>query len=132
MNKAVLVEGKLTKATNGSSGYDMYATEDIIINPLESKAVSTGVFVNIESGYEGHVRGRSGLNFKNDVFVPTGTIDSDYRGEVKVKMYNFGNQKFVVRKGDRIAQLIISKFYEIDGAEVLDNNRDGGFGHTGK
>lgn len=130
--RAKLLQGKLLKGTSGSSGYDMFATEDVVIYPNESKAISTGVFIEITEGYEGQVRGRSGLNFKNDIFCPTGTIDSDYRNEVKVKLYNFGKEKFIINKGDRIAQLIINKYYEIVDAEIADVIREDGFGHTGK
>ncbi|MGL4454065.1 MAG: dUTP diphosphatase [Paraclostridium sp.] len=130
--RAKLLQGKLLKGTKGSSGYDMFATEDVVIYPNESKAISTGVFIEITEGYEGQVRGRSGLNFKHDIFCPTGTIDSDYRNEVKVKLYNFGKEKFIINKGDRIAQLIINKYYEIVDAEIADVIREDGFGHTGK
>lgn len=130
--RAKLLQGKLLKGTSGSSGYDMFATEDVVIYPNESKAISTGVFIEIREGYEGQVRGRSGLNFKNDIFCPTGTIDSDYRNEVKVKLYNFGKEKFIINKGDRIAQLVINKYYEIVDAEIADVVREDGFGHTGK
>lgn len=130
--RAKLLQGKLLKGTSKSSGYDIFANEDVVIYPNESKAVSTGIIIEITDGYEGQVRGRSGLNFKNDIFCPTGTIDSDYRNEVKVKLYNFGKEKFIINKGDRIAQLVISKYYEIVDAEIADIVRKDGFGHTGK
>lgn len=123
--------------SNGSSGADIYSNEDVIINPGEIKLVSTGFQLSIPEGYEGQVRPRSGLALKNGVTVlnAPGTIDSDYRGEVKVILINLGKEEFRINKGDRIAQLIIADVAKADFIlkENLDETirSDGGFGHTG-
>ena len=133
--RAKLLQGKLLKGTSGSSGYDMFAIEDVVIYPNESKAISTGVFIEITEGYEGQVRGRSGLNFKHDIFCPTGTIDSDYTGDIGIILINHGKQAFIIQNGDRIAQLVFQKveqaeFELVDSLEETQRG-EGGFGSTG-
>ena len=130
--KAKLINGKLQKSTTMSAGYDLFSKETKRIKANTSEVFKTGVSLEIEEGYEGQVRARSGLNFKNSVFPAIGTIDSDYRGEVMVKLYNLSDKDMFINEGDRIAQLVIAKHYEIEGAIVLDKARgDGGFGSTG-
>lgn len=132
MPKCQLVEGTLVKATEGSAGYDMIATEDGVIYAGQSAVFDTGVKIKLHPKYEAQVRNRSGLNFKNSVACFTGTIDADFDDYIKVKLYNFGNKHFEVKAGDRIAQLVIEKHYNIKGATVKENQRKGGFGSTGR
>lgn len=132
MPKCQLVEGTLVKATDGSAGYDIIATEDGIIHKGKSAVFSTGVKIKLHHKYEAQVRNRSGLNFKNNVACFTGTIDADFDDYIKVKLYNFGNKHFEVKAGDRIAQLVIAKHYNIKGAKIATNKRRGGFGSTGR
>ena len=125
-------------ATPGAAGMDVVAAEDIDLAPGQRHAVATGFRVAIPEGYEIQVRPRSGLAFKHGVTVPNtpGTIDSDYRGELKVLMINHGSEPFAVRRGERIAQLVpaavtIATFDEVD--ELDDTRRGhGGFGSTGR
>lgn len=127
-------------ATPGSAGMDIRAAvkEDIILEPGKVELVPTNISVEIPMGYEIQVRPRSGLAAKHSIGVlnSPGTIDSDYRGEVKIILMNFGKENFKISAGDRIAQLIVSKIYNAKIEEVDDLNYskrgDGGFGHTGK
>lgn len=130
--KAKLIKGKLVKQTKYSAGYDMYAQDDVLVEARSCAIIPTGVFIEIQEGYEGQVRTRSGLNFNHSLVVPIGTIDADYRGEVKVKIYNHSDRDYMIEEGTRVAQLVISKCYDIDGAEIKDQDRNGGFGSTGK
>lgn len=126
-------------STEGSSGMDLRAAieKSIIIKPLETVLIPTNLSVEIPEGYEGQVRPRSGLAAKNFVTVlnTPGTIDSDYRGEIKVILTNFGKENFIVNRGDRIAQLVISRVERVEIEEVKELNstkrNEGGFGHTG-
>lgn len=126
-------------STEGSSGMDLRAAVDdkIIIKPLETVLIPTNLAVEIPEGYEGQVRPRSGLAAKNFVTIlnTPGTIDSDYRGEIKVILTNFGKEDFIVNRGDRIAQLVITKVEKANIVEVQELNsterNEGGFGHTG-
>ncbi len=129
-----------TYATTGSAGIDLLSANDapIVINPHEVVLVPTGIIIEIESGYEGQIRPRSGLAAKHGITVlnSPGTIDSDYRGEVKVILINHSKRPFTINRGERIAQLIISPFEKIewDNSESLSQTarNDGGFGHTGR
>lgn len=126
-------------ATAGASGADIRAFLDtsITLIPGERYLVPTGIFTEIPLGYEIQVRPRSGLAFKNGVTClnTPGTIDSDYRGEIKVLLINLGQENFVINTGDRIAQLVIANvtvasFESAD--ELNESDRGaGGFGHTG-
>jgi dUTP pyrophosphatase len=122
--------------TEGSSGLDLHASEDCLLASGDFEMVPTGIALEIPYGYEGEVRARSGLAAKFGIGVlnSPGTIDSDYRGEIKVILFNFGKKDFEIKKGDRIAQLIISKVERIDLVEVKDlestKREDGGFGST--
>lgn len=126
--------------TLGSSGMDLKASLDasIVLKPMDRILVPTGLFISIPDGYEGQVRGRSGLAINNGISLANGvgTIDSDYRGEVKVILINLGKEDFVINNGDRIAQLILVKYEKIDFelVEDLDSTLrgSGGFGHTGQ
>lgn len=127
-------------ATSGSSGMDIRAAVDNSINLPAGKVmmVPTNLSVEIPIGYEIQVRPRSGLAAKNGIGVlnSPGTIDSDYRGEIKIILFNFSEKDFTINRGDRIAQLVIA---EIIMANVVESNElnssvrgEGGFGHTGK
>ncbi|MBX7151355.1 dUTP diphosphatase [bacterium] len=125
--------------TEGSSGLDLCADVDdfLTINSQEVVGIPTGLRLEIPQGYEGQIRPRSGLAAKFGVTVinTPGTIDSDYRGEIKVLLINMSTVPFIVHRGDRIAQIVFSPVIraELDFSEQLDNTKrgDGGFGHTG-
>lgn len=125
--------------TKGSSGIDLHANikKDKLLKPLERALIPTGIFLAIPEGYEGQVRPRSGLALKHGITLANavGTIDSDYRGEVKVIVINLGSKDFLMKKGDRIAQLVFGKYEKVDFIEVssLNDTKRGskGFGHTG-
>lgn len=126
-------------ATEASAGLDLRAniTEAITLKPLERAMVSTGLSIELPIGYEAQVRPRSGLAAKHGITVlnSPGTIDADYRGEIKVILVNLSNETFTVNNGERIAQLIIAKHEKaewIQVEELIDTERGaGGFGHTG-
>ena len=124
-------------ATAGAAGMDVVSAEDVILSPGGRHAVATGYAVAIPEGYEIQVRPRSGLALKHGISLPNtpGTIDSDYRGELKIIMINLGDEAFVIRRGDRIAQLVaapvqLAAFVEVE--ELSETARGaGGFGSTG-
>jgi dUTP pyrophosphatase len=126
--------------TVNSSGLDLRAFIDneIVLKPLERALIPTGLYISIPNGYEAQVRPRSGLAFKHGLTVlnTPGTIDADYRGEIKVILVNLSNDDFVVKNGERICQLVFTKVEQVDWVqvEVLDETERGagGFGHTGK
>lgn len=126
-------------ATGGSSGLDLRAAVDSDIKIGKGKVVlvPTNLKVEIPAGYEIQVRPRSGLAAKNGIGVlnSPGTIDSDYRGEIKVILFNFGDEDFLIKRGDRIAQMVLSKVYRAElivADELNESTRGaGGFGHTG-
>ena len=125
--------------TLGSSGMDIaaYIQQDIIINPSEKVLVATGFFLSIPRGYEVQIRPRSGLAAKKGITVlnTPGTIDSDYRGEIKVILVNLSKDKFLVKKGDRIAQMVVCPIVQAVMEEVKELSETdrgvGGFGSTG-
>ena len=126
--------------TEGASGMDLMAfiKEPINISPNSSYLVPTGLSVAISENYEIQIRPRSGLAAKNNISVlnTPGTIDSDYRGEIKVVIFNHSKQNFIINNGDRIAQMILSPILKME-LEETDNLPDtvrgeGGFGSTGK
>ena len=127
-------------ATSGSSGMDLKAntSEPVVINPMERFMVPTGIFIELPDGYEAQIRPRSGLACKFGITVANapGTIDTDYRGEIKVCLINLSNEKFVLQPGDRIAQMVVSRYEKVEWDEVLflteTERGEGGFGHTGK
>lgn len=125
--------------TVGSSGIDLRASlsSPVTIKPFERTLIPTGLFMSIPEGFEGQIRGRSGLALKNGITLANaiGTIDSDYRGEIKIILINLGNEDFIVNDGDRIAQFVLIKYDKIEFklVETLDDTErgQGGFGHTG-
>lgn len=127
-------------ATEGSSGMDLRAAveNEVILETGKFALIPTNLTVEIPFGYEIQVRPRSGLAAKNGVSVlnTPGTIDSDYRGEIKVILFNFGKENFVIKRGERIAQMVIAKVYKADLIETGELNSssrgEGGFGHTGR
>ncbi len=127
-------------ATEASAGMDLRAnlTESISIQPLERKLVPTGLFMELPMGYEAQIRPRSGLAFKHGITVVNapGTIDADYRGEIKVALINLSQEAFVIEPGERIAQMVIARHETIEWCEeeeLSDSSRGvGGFGHTGR
>lgn len=126
-------------ATENSSGLDISSAskENITLGILETRLIPTNLILEIPPGFEGQVRPRSGLAIKKNIGIinSPGTIDSDYRGELQILLTNFGKEPFIVRFGDRIAQLIISKTEKVEiklVTELSETKRnDGGFGHTG-
>lgn len=124
-------------ATDGAAGMDVVSAEDVVIAPGARHAVATGLSVAIPTGYEIQVRPRSGLALKHGISVPNtpGTIDSDYRGEVKVILINHGAEPFAIVRGDRVAQLVLAPVIRGGWLEVdeLDETARGagGFGSTG-
>lgn len=127
-------------ATKGSAGMDIRAAidDELVINSGEIKLVPTNLIFEIPEGFEIQVRPRSGLALKHGIGLlnSPGTIDSDYRGEVGIIMYNISKENFVIKRGDRIAQIVLSKYYTADilETEVISESKrgEGGFGHTGK
>jgi dUTP pyrophosphatase len=125
--------------SEGSSGMDIRASvkEPLLLNPGEIRLIPTGLAVSVPHGYEAQIRPRSGLALKHGIGMVNspGTIDSDYRGEIGIIVINWGHRPFTIRRGDRIAQMIISKVYKahIMEVEVLDTTGrgEGGFGHSG-
>ena len=128
------------RATPGAAGFDLAAAVEgeIVLLPGERALVPTGFAVEIPPGFEGQVRPRSGLALHHGILVPNapGTVDADYRGEVRVLLMNAGCGPFRIRRGDRIAQLVIAPVAEAEivEAECLGDTRrgGGGFGHTGR
>lgn len=127
-------------ATNGAAGLDLCAavTVDVVIAPGARTLVPTGFALAIPPGFEGQVRARSGLALRHGLVLPNapGTIDSDYRGELQVILWNAGEEPFVVRRGERIAQLIVTPVSRVAWQEVdrlpASVRGEGGFGHTGR
>lgn len=123
--------------TDGASGADLKAAEDGVLKPGERRLVPTGIKIELPLGYEAQVRPRSGLALKKGITMVNtpGTIDSDYRGEIGVIMINHGSEDFEYKKGDRIAQLVISRYSRANFivSSSLDETKrgSGGFGHTG-
>jgi dUTP pyrophosphatase len=127
-------------ATEGSAGLDIYAALDIPMTVLRGsiEMVPTNISVEIPEGYEIQVRPRSGLAAKHGIGIlnSPGTIDSDYRGEIKIIIINFGKENFIIQPAERIAQLVLSKVYRAKFTETEELNNTqrgvGGFGHTGR
>jgi len=125
--------------TEASAGMDLRAdlTEEVNLKPLERQLISTGIFIELPIGFEAQIRPRSGLAYKFGISIVNspGTIDADYRGEIKVLLVNLSNEVFTVSDGDRIAQMVIAKHEKAEWQEVellSDTQRGaGGYGHTG-
>ena len=125
--------------TEGSAGMDLkaYIEEPVVLKPGQRMLVPTGLYIELPAGYEAQIRARSGLAIKKGIGLVNGigTIDSDYRGEIKVILINWGDEDFVIENGDRIAQMVIAKYERIEW-EIADDLSEtergsGGFGHTG-
>ena len=127
-------------ASEASAGMDLRANIDtpVLLNPMERKLIGTGLYIALPLGYEAQIRPRSGLayNYGLTVLNSPGTIDADYRGEIKVLLVNLSTQSVVINDGERIAQMVIAKHEKIEWQivnELLDTQRGaGGFGSTGK
>ena len=127
-----------SRQTTGSAGFDLASAEpDFVLAPGERRLVSTGLAVEIPPGIEGQVRPRSGLALRHGITMPNapGTIDSDYRGEVRVILQNLGTEPVTIVRGDRIAQLVFARYETpelVDATELEQSTRGtGGFGSTG-
>lgn len=126
--------------TNQSAGMDIRAnlTEPIELKPLERKLIPTGLYIALPDGYEAQIRPRSGLAIKHGITLlnTPGTIDADYRGEIGVIIVNLSNDPFVINDGERICQMVVAQYQQIEWqtVESLDETERGagGFGHTGK
>ncbi len=126
--------------SEGASGMDLHASlkEPITLKPLERTLVPTGIFVEIPVGFEGQVRARSGMAIKHGLTLinSVGTIDSDYRGEIKIPIVNLSNEEYTLEDGERIAQMVIAKYERVQIIEVDELSEtkrgSGGFGSTGK
>lgn len=127
-------------ATPGSSGMDLRASldEPVILQPLERTLIPTGLFIELPPGYEAQVRPRSGLAIRQGLTClnSPGTIDSDYRGEIKIILVNLSGEKQVINHGDRVAQMVIQQVEKATWSETVEleisERNQGGFGHTGK
>ncbi len=122
-----------------AAGMDLYANvQEEILEKGKIKLIPTGIGIALPAGFEAQIRPRSGLAIKHGISLVNtpGTIDADYRGEIKVIMINFGEEDFIIRRGDRIAQMVINKIEKVRWLEVTELptslRGDGGFGHTGK
>ena len=141
MKVKIKLEGGVlpTYETGGSAGMDIRARldEPVVIQPKGRDLIPTGLSIELPPGYEAQIRARSGLAVKWGIGLVNGvgTVDSDYRGEIKVPIINWGNEPFSINDGDRIAQMIIARYERIQWEEVdelTDTQRgSGGFGHTG-
>jgi len=127
-----------SRQTNGSAGFDLASAEpDFVLAPGDRRLVSTGLAVEIPPGIEGQVRPRSGLALRHGITMPNapGTIDSDYRGEVRIILQNLGAEPVTIVRGDRIAQLVFARYETpeiVDATELEESGRGaGGFGSTG-
>ena len=126
--------------TSHSAGMDLHAdlVEDIVLSPGERKLVPTGIAIALPDGYEAQIRPRSGLALKHGISLVNspGTIDADYRGEISVIVINHGSEPFVIRRGERIAQMVVARFSRVEWQETDELagtlRGDGGFGHTGR
>lgn len=129
-----------TYSTKQSAGMDLRANinEQIVLKPLERKAIQTGIFIELPEGYEAQIRPRSGLALKYGITVlnSPGCVDADFRGEICVILINLSNEDFTVKDGERIAQMVVAKHETVEWneVEVLSETErgEGGFGHTGR
>ena len=119
------------------AGLDLHAVEDVLLEPGEPALVPTGLAIELPPGYEGQIRPRSGLALRHAITLPNApaTIDPGYRGEIRVILLNLGRAPYLVRKGDRIAQMVVARYEAIEWveAELSDTRRGaGGFGSSGR
>lgn len=125
--------------TEHAAGMDLYAdaSEDVTLHPLERALVPTGIYIELPPGYEAQIRPRSGMAYKHGITVlnSPGTVDADYRGEVKVLLVNLSNEPYTVKHGDRIAQMVVAAHEQVIWQEVDELNKtargSGGYGSTG-
>jgi dUTP pyrophosphatase len=123
-------------ATVGGAGLDLRSTQDIHLEPQERKLVGTGLYIALPIGYEAQIRPRSGWALKKGITVlnTPGTIDADYRGEIGVILYNSSNEAVDLKRGDKIAQMVIARYEQciFENVDILDETSrgDGGFGHS--
>lgn len=138
--KVISLSGILPKyETEGSAGMDIkaYLEEPVTLKPGKRALIPTGLFMEIPEGFEVQIRARSGLAVKHGIGLTNGigTIDSDYRGEIKVSLINWGEEDFTINNGERIAQMVVSRYEkaELEKVDVISETTrgSGGFGHTG-
>lgn len=123
-----------------SAGMDLRAdvADPVVLQPGQRALVPTGLYIELPAGYEAQIRPRSGLAFKNGITVlnSPGTIDADYRGEIRVLLVNLSNEAFEIKRGERIAQMVVARYERVqwvEAAALSDTERGaGGFGHTGR
>ena len=123
-----------TRATEGSAGYDLYSVDDILIVPGMSEVIPTGIAMEIPRGYVGLLSHRSSMAFKLDSIASLGYLDSDYRGEIKVKIFNLGSEGVRIAKGDRFAQVALVPCLQedtVEGELSVTTRGAGGFGSSG-
>ena len=126
------------KAHPDDAGYDLYSRIDAVLDPLSGMAIPVGFAIELPTGYEAQIRPRSRLAAKHHITVTNspGTVDANYRGEIKAILYNLGREPFIIQRGDRIAQMVICKLPEIElveATELSETDRgSGGFGSSGK
>ena len=126
------------KAHPDDAGYDLYSRIDAVLEPLSGMALPVGFAIELPTGYEAQIRPRSGLAAKHHITVTNspGTVDANFRGEVKAILYNLGKEPFIIQRGDRIAQMVICELPEInliEATELSQTDRgSGGFGSSGK
>ncbi len=126
-------------STELSAGMDLCANLDspVTLMPMERKLIGTGLFIELPEGFEAQIRPRSGLSIKKGITVlnSPGTIDADYRGEIGIILINLSNEPFIIQDGERICQMIVSRYERIDWEHTVELNPtlrgEGGFGHTG-
>jgi dUTP pyrophosphatase len=125
--------------TKQSAGLDLCAflDEELILKPMERKLIGTGLYIALPEGFEAMIRPRSGMAFKHGITVinSPGTIDADYRGEIKIALVNLSQENFTIKNGDRVAQMVVNKYEQVS-FNLTDSLEDtergvGGYGHTG-
>ena len=125
--------------TEASAGMDLRASlsESVVLKPMQRTLVSTGLYIELPEGHEAQIRPRSGLALKHGITIlnSPGTIDADYRGEIKILLVNFSDMDFTINNGDRIAQMIVAKHEKVNWSQTESLNETvrgtGGYGHTG-
>ena len=125
--------------TKQSAGLDLCAflDEELILKPMDRKLIGTGLFIALPEGFEAMIRPRSGMAFKHGITVinSPGTIDADYRGEIKIALVNLSQENFTIKNGDRVAQMVVNKYEQVSFnlTDSLDDTErgEGGYGHTG-
>ncbi|MEK9767564.1 MAG: dUTP diphosphatase [Betaproteobacteria bacterium] len=125
-----------TKAHSGDLGYDLYASEDVLVGPNQVKLVPCGIALGFPTGYGGLIKDRSSVSTKLGLFTVAGVIDNGYTGEIKVAMFNSNEELVKLNKGDKIAQIVLVlatnfTIEEVDDVETADGRGDKGFGSTG-